>query len=87
MSVTPAFLGRRNHSIPEHLNPFSVMRHALIMGYHDYGLALFIMKFLKEFHYDALCLGVQVSCRLICKNNFRVIGDGARNRDTLLLAS
>ena len=56
------------------------------VGYHDNGCSLFV-QFGKQLHYFGTVLGVQVTSRLIGKDDLRVGNNGTGDSYTLLLTS
>ena len=58
-----------------------------VVGDHDDGGSLFLVDSCEKFH-DTVCgFVVEVSCRLVCNDHFRVVEKRTCNGDSLLLAS
>jgi hypothetical protein len=64
----------------------SVVQQALIMGGDDASDACG-MKGLQHVHHASSAVAVKISGGLIGEDDARLMDDGARNRDTLLLAT
>jgi hypothetical protein len=58
-----------------------------IVSYHNHSNALFNVQVDQNLHHDICGAGVEVSCRLIEKQNFRLICNGTCNCYSLLLTS
>lgn len=75
------------HNLPI-LNPNDPLRlggDIGIMGHHDDSDALFTVQALKDLHHLGAGFGVEIASRLIGQQDGRLLRQGARNRDPLLL--
>lgn len=57
------------------------------MGDHDDGASVFLVQFVEQFHDFGSHLGVQVTGRLVGKDDVGVADDGTGDGDTLTLAA
>ena len=64
-----------------------ISRKMIIMGYHDQCFLLLSDHLLHQRHDFPGCTGIQISCRLICKNDLRIYHQCSCHTDSLLLSS
>ena len=57
------------------------------MGYHYNGTSVFLIQLMQQFHYLSTHLRVQVTGRLIGKNDLRITDNGTGNSYTLTLTT
>ena len=59
----------------------------LVVGYHDNGATVFLVQFVEQIHDFGSHLGIQVTGRLIGKDDVGVADNGTGNGDTLALTA
>jgi hypothetical protein len=67
--------------------PRCALRENGIMRYENDGRARFAIQRLQQIEYELSRIRIEIPCWLVGKENPRRIGEGSRDRDTLLLAS
>src|SRR5438270_3493868 len=75
-----------NAPVADFDTPLGSVGHLLVVGDHDNRAAIG-MHLLQEFENGPFVVSVQLARRLICEHEWRIVGQRARDRDALTLAT
>ena len=74
-------------SVSDVYTPVTSRREPLIVGYHDQCFLFLSGQSKQQFHDRIAVSGVEISDRLVCENDCRIIDQSPRNGDTLLFSA